>query len=201
MLFIFGSSFCILHCLYLYIHTVLFALLCLLAYFQCHINVFIIFLSLSIPTLVCSFLSFHFFTLCLLHKSRIFNAAFCVLLLCFSSPFSATYFILLFFFGFAMLVLRGRQTTLSRRERRDYESWRMNHHSIPYNKCTIETIRNEIGTLIQYNVFFTDIQSFTCQLWYGIEARAFFISCVSELNWLRNLTGNAYECASFRPIY
>lgn len=84
--------------MFIYTHCA-FCLTCLLAYFQCHINVFIIFLSLSIPTLVCSFLSFHFFTLCLLHKSRIFNAAFCVLLLCFSSPFSATYFILLFFFS------------------------------------------------------------------------------------------------------
>lgn len=82
---------------YVYIYT-----LCFLPYllFQCHINVFIIFLSLSIPTLVCSFLSFHFFTLCLLHKSRIFNAAFCVLLLCFLRLFCYLLYACFLFFWF-----------------------------------------------------------------------------------------------------
>ena len=115
LLFIFGSSFCILHCLCLYIHTVL---LPYLLYFQCHINVFIIFFSFHSHSLSLSYvLSFHFIS------------SVCSIKVAFLMPhsvFSATYF------GFAVCHACAKRKTNNTFETRTriMKVVRMNHHSI-----------------------------------------------------------------------
>jgi hypothetical protein len=118
-----------------------------LLYFQCHINVFIIFFSFHSQSLS----SFHFISsVCSIKVAFLMPHS--VFYCCFSSP---RYLLLSLLC--AMLVLRGRQTTLSRRER---GLWII----IPsLQMSTIETIWNEIST----QCYFTDIQSFTCQLWWN----------------------------------